>query len=124
MMHLLLPPECCNVTPPLPSLMWYAVGASPLDHPSSSASLSSFANQTYHKILTSMQPALTVTKANQQQAQASVAAMNQLHRLLKRRPAPASLFLAQILNSSSRYHSEARRATREETQSSDTTGLY
>lgn len=100
--------------------MWYAVGASPIDH----ASSASCAKQTYHKILEAVQPALTVTKANQQQAQASVTAMNQLHRLLKRRPAPASLFLAQILNSSSRFHSEARRAAREESQSSDPTGLF
>ncbi|XP_034242434.1 rapamycin-insensitive companion of mTOR [Thrips palmi] len=118
MMHLLLPPQCCNITPSLPSLMWYAVGASPVDHASSSSS----AKQTYHKILEAVQPALTVTKANQQQAQASVTAMNQLHRLLKRRPAPASLFLAQILNSSSRFHSEARRGAREESLSSDPTG--
>ncbi|KAK3927944.1 Rapamycin-insensitive companion of mTOR [Frankliniella fusca] len=122
MIHVLLPPECCNITPPLPSLMWYAVGASPLDHPPSTAQHKSSAKQTYQKILASVQPALTVTKANQQQAQASVAAMNQLHRLLKRRPAPASLFLAQILNSSSRFHAEARKAAREESQSSDTTG--
>lgn len=122
MIHVLLPPECCNITPPLPSLMWYAVGASPLDHLPSSAHHTSCAKQTYNKILASVQPALTVTKANQQQAQASVAAMNQLHRLLKRRPAPASLFLAQILNSSSRFHSEARKAAREESQSSDSTG--
>lgn len=121
MMHLLLPPDCCNITPPLPSLMWYAVGASPSATP---LSLSSAAKETYHKILASLQPALNVTKANQQQAQASVAAMNQLHRLLKRRPAPASLFLAQILNSSSRFHSEARKATREESQSADSAGAH
>lgn len=123
MIHLLLPPECCNITPPLPSLLWYAVGASPHEH-CASGPVAVEPNGTHHQPLAPAQPLLNVTKANQQHARASMAAMNQLHRLLKRRPAPASLFLAQILNSSSRYNSESRKAAHEESQSSNPTGLY
>nr|CAD7580287.1 unnamed protein product [Timema californicum] len=65
MIHVLLPPECCNITPPLPNLMVHASNAANLP--------------AQHLALT------------------AVAALSHLHHLLKRRPAPASLFLDQVL---------------------------
>nr|CAD7462148.1 unnamed protein product [Timema tahoe] len=65
LIHLLLPPECCNITPPLPNLMVHASNAANLP--------------AQHLALT------------------AVAALSHLHHLLKRRPAPASLFLDQVL---------------------------
>ncbi|CAG2068296.1 unnamed protein product, partial [Timema podura] len=65
LIHLLLPPECCNITPPLPNLMMHASNAANLP--------------AQHLALT------------------AVAALSHLHHLLKRRPAPASLFLDQVL---------------------------
>ncbi|XP_066994227.2 rapamycin-insensitive companion of mTOR [Anabrus simplex] len=65
LVHVLLPSECCNLTPCLPNLL-------------AQASIAADANM-------------------RQQALASVAALADLHQMLKRRPAPASLFLDQLL---------------------------
>jgi len=65
LIHNLLPPECCNLTPALPNLLSHA----------SNASLPSV----------------------QHQALAAVAILSHLHAMLKRRPAPASLFLDRTL---------------------------
>ena len=65
LIHHLLPPECCNLTPALPNLLSHA----------SNASLPSV----------------------QHQALAAVAILSHLHAMLKRRPAPASLFLDRTL---------------------------
>jgi len=65
LIHNLLPPECCSLTPALPNLLSHA----------SNASLPSV----------------------QHQALAAVAILSHLHAMLKRRPAPASLFLDRTL---------------------------
>lgn len=65
LIHNLLPPECCNLSPALPNLLSHA----------SNASLPSV----------------------QHQALAAVAVLSHLHAMLKRRPAPASLFLDRTL---------------------------
>lgn len=62
MIHLLLPPECCNITPALPNLLAYST-------------------------------------TNRYQALAAVTALQQLHSLLKQRPASSSLYLDHILQS-------------------------
>uniref|UniRef100_A0A1Y1M3X9 Rapamycin-insensitive companion of mTOR n=1 Tax=Photinus pyralis TaxID=7054 RepID=A0A1Y1M3X9_PHOPY len=63
LIQILLPPECCNITPPLPNLLEYAT--------------------------------------KRPQALGAVTALQQLHKLLKRRPASSSLYLDYILQSSS-----------------------
>ncbi|KAJ9598512.1 hypothetical protein L9F63_010802, partial [Diploptera punctata] len=65
LIHKLLPPECCNLTPALPNLLSYA-----------------------------SDPSVPCT---QNLALAAVAALARLHTMLKRRPAPASLFLDRTL---------------------------
>ncbi|GLH11487.1 Rapamycin-insensitive companion of mTOR [Gryllus bimaculatus] len=65
LVHVLLPPECCNLTPPLPTLL--AKAANPDD------------------------------PAAQNQALAAIAALARLQTILKKQPAPASLFLDQLL---------------------------
>jgi len=39
LVHTLLPPDCCDLTPALPTLMWYTVGASRLPSPPHLASM-------------------------------------------------------------------------------------
>ncbi|KAK4875147.1 hypothetical protein RN001_011569 [Aquatica leii] len=63
LIQILLPPECCNVTPALPNLLEYAT--------------------------------------RKPQALGAITALQQLHKLLKRRPASSSLYLDYILQSSS-----------------------
>lgn len=70
--HLLLPPECCDLTPALPNLLSHAAN--------------------------------TADKVCQQRALAAVAALHRLHSLLSRRPAPASLFLDQLLQPGRKSH--------------------
>lgn len=65
LIHNLLPPECCNLTPALPNLLSHASNAS--------------------------------VPTAQHQALAAVTILSQLHGMLKRRPAPASLFLDRTL---------------------------
>ncbi|XP_069677672.1 rapamycin-insensitive companion of mTOR isoform X2 [Periplaneta americana] len=65
LIHSLLPPECCNLTPALPNLLAHASNAS--------------------------------APSVQHQALAAVTILSQLHSMLKRRPAPASLFLDRTL---------------------------
>lgn len=65
MIHNLLPPECCNLTPALPNLLSHASNAS--------------------------------VPSVQHQALSAVAILSHLHTMLKRRPAPASLFLDRTL---------------------------
>lgn len=67
LMHVLLPPECCDVSPALPGLL---------------------ARAPHHQ--------------GHHQALAAVTALNQLHALLKRRPASSSLFLDHILRAGRR----------------------
>ncbi|XP_046984569.1 rapamycin-insensitive companion of mTOR isoform X2 [Schistocerca americana] len=73
--HLLLPPECCDLTPALPNLLSHAAN--------------------------------TADKVCQQRALAAVAALHRLHSLLSRRPAPASLFLDQLLQPGRKSHSRS-----------------
>ncbi|KAF5269709.1 hypothetical protein FQA39_LY08632 [Lamprigera yunnana] len=63
LIQILLPPECCNITPALPNLLEYAT--------------------------------------KRPQALGAITALQQLHKLLKRRPASSSLYLDYILQSSS-----------------------
>lgn len=65
LIHLLLPPDCCNLTPPLPTL------------------LSEAANRE--------------DPAAQIQALGAIAALARLQTILKKQPAPASVFLDQLL---------------------------
>ncbi|KRT79746.1 hypothetical protein AMK59_7830, partial [Oryctes borbonicus] len=62
LIQILLPPECCNISPALPNLLEYAV-------------------------------------SNKPQALRAITALQQLHKLLKRRPASYSLYLDHILQS-------------------------
>ncbi|KAK9696755.1 Rapamycin-insensitive companion of mTOR, middle domain [Popillia japonica] len=62
LIQILLPPECCNISPALPNLLEYAV-------------------------------------TNKPQALRAITALQQLHKLLKRRPASYSLYLDHILQS-------------------------
>ncbi|XP_021912957.1 rapamycin-insensitive companion of mTOR isoform X2 [Zootermopsis nevadensis] len=65
LIHNLLPPECCNLTPALPNLLSHASNAS--------------------------------VPSVQHHALSAVAILSHLHGMLKRRPAPASLFLDRTL---------------------------
>ena len=76
LIHKLLPPECCNMTPALPNLLSYASDPS--------------------------------VPSTQNLALAAVAALARLHTMLKRRPAPASLFLDRTLQAGGWSHTSKR----------------
>jgi rapamycin-insensitive companion of mTOR len=80
LIHNLLPPECCNLTPALPNLLSHASNAS--------------------------------APSIQHQALAAVAILSHLHGMLKRRPAPSSLFLDRTLQGGGWGHEENKAGKR------------